>query len=1007
MRALKSGRFRPIDVLQSNVFGSTGSHAVGVPQASMTEECFDNFDVTADLGTAVYREQRVVAADERFLEILGFDDLQAYSVQYPELWSHCIDGQRELIREALAHLQDQHATHIEYEALRADGERVSLHATLRRAGEEGRGALRLAISDITDDVSVGEKVRLPDERYVSLYEQAPISFWEEDWSAVKPEIDALRARGISDFDTYFQQNMQLVSDLWNLAEVIDVNDATLTMYRAPSRAAFFHFEAERSFSTSDSATMLQTLTALANGVTRLTTEGQEMTYDGQPIHTRDTILVPEEFRDNWKRITRVTEDITDRKLNEIALKNSETELRAAHDEITQINTGLELRVQQRTEELRSATEFAERANKAKSQFLANMSHEIRTPINGVMGMTELLRRTALDVKQARYAETIMRSSEALLHVVNDILDFSKIEAGKLELDTTVFEVRQLAEDLVEMFAERAQRKNLELLCALPTDLNRTYEGDPGRLRQVLTNLIANAIKFTDAGEVIIRLRILSNDKQDHWFRFEVVDTGIGIDEHTKDHIFDAFAQADGSTTRQYGGTGLGLTISRQLVSLMGGEMGVDSRPGEGSTFWFTLPLTAYGTVSTSCESPDVGDCLKNVRALVVDDNATNREILSEQLGVWGMRRTCVAGAEEALEELERGVGENDPYGLAILDQQMPQRSGVELAALIHVRPSISNVRMIMLSSVGDSPERKTWRDVGIQAYLTKPARQSELYNCLVATILGRDSATPERPEQSETAVLPTFNARVLLAEDNIVNQQVALEMLAQLGCSVELVGNGKEALGALDRESFDLILMDCQMPVLDGFEATRLLRDREARGDTKRLPIVALTANAMQGDRERCLNAGMDDYLAKPFSGEELVMLLSRWTETQARTSEQQAAELDTKALASIRALQREGQPNILETVTNLYVEHSPAIIDGLLDAATRLDAKSVNEAAHTLKSSSANVGATKLAELCRRVELKANRGDLKDIEPLLADVKTGFNSVCVALQAECDRAIV
>ena len=577
----------------------------------------------------------------------------------------------------------------------------------------------------------------------------------------------------------------------------------------------------------------------------------------------------------------IARDITERKQALVDLQKAKDAAEAANEKLSIVNEQL----RQAIEHAQKMTIAAEAANKAKSEFLANMSHEIRTPMNGIIGMTNLLLETNLDEEQRDFAETIRISGDALLSLINDILDFSKIEAGKLTLEYVDFDLREVIESVLDLLAERARVKDLELAALIPPDLPTALRGDPGRIRQILLNLVGNALKFTERGEVCINVFELSRTEQTINIQIEVSDTGIGISPEVQKKLFQPFVQADTSTTRKYGGTGLGLAICKQLVEMMHGQIGLHSQPGKGSVFWFNIPFQLQ-TQSAQLNNRLVErEILVNKKVIVVDDNEINRKVLYYQLTGWAMQCECVAEPREALKIMRNAAKQNQPFNLAILDMAMPEMDGITLARLIQADPALHGTPIAILTSLGHRDNKDEFKAAGIKAYLIKPVKMAELERCLIKTLSEKpDEKVPINNEpkrhQIQTQNYKTHPVKILLAEDNPVNQKVTLLQLQKLGYSAQAVSNGIEALETLRQRPFDIILMDCHMPEMDGYEVTRRIRNdsrfKPNHGNQSQIRIIALTANALQGDREKCLESGMDDYISKPIKMEELKSALER-----------------------------------------------------------------------------------------------------------------------------------
>ena len=644
--------------------------------------------------------------------------------------------------------------------------------------------------------------------------------------------------------------------------------------------------------------------------------------------------------------------------------------------------------------LEAARDAALQVAQTKTEFLANMSHEIRTPMNGVLGMLDLLQDTQLSREQWDLIEIAASSAESLLTIINDILDFSKLEAGKIELEKIEFNLPDLVEEVCTLLSSRAHSKGLELNCFLPTNLPQRWHGDPTRIRQVLTNLIGNAVKFTEKGEVSVKVSLSKID--DTGIRFEVVDTGIGITAEAQARLFQAFSQADSSTSRRYGGTGLGLSISKDLVALMNGGIGVESALGRGANFWFTLPLVPIDAADTAPQANFIGK-----RALIVDDNATNRMILSHYLSNWGFTLNEVDSGPAAIIELEAAVVRNEAYDLLLSDMQMPNMDGFALAQAIIEKPAIADTPRILLSSgsIGTEAERLA---SGFSQSLLKPVRQSQLFDALIDALKLPERKTAPVVREKE-ALLDYSDKRVLVVEDNKVNQKVILSQLAKFQLKPDLAANGQVALDQLERQTYDLVFMDCQMPIMDGYEATRILREREIAADKgkSRTPITALTAHASTGEREKCLSAGMDDYLSKPASRGDLAVVLERWlgapsapgsaaiapdnnVETEIPRTPTLAKEegISTLCWDEASALKRlDDDHDLLTEMIDLFLEEAPVQLNELATALAQSNLPALADAAHAIKGMAGHFCAEQTISLAVKLEHAARNAADTDFQ--------------------------
>ncbi len=725
---------------------------------------------------------------------------------------------------------------------------------------------------------------------------------------------------------------------------------------------------------------------------------QAIIRTGQPVIGLEEKEVWPDGHETWASTTKLPRTDADGKVvGTFGISRDITARKQADAKLADTNRRLEEAIAEAIDK----TAQAERANAAKSEFLANMSHEIRTPMNGVIGMIGLLLDTDLDDDQRHYAETVRASGEALLHLLNDILDFSKIEAGSIELESIDFDLRVLLDDFASMPAVRAQAKGLEFICAVAPDVPAYLSGDPGRLRQVLLNLVGNALKFTDSGEISVRVALLEETDGDALVRFSVKDTGIGIAPEQNEMLFEKFTQADASTTRRYGGTGLGLAISKRLVELMGGEIGLESEPGKGSEFWFAVRLPKQAEPERILVS---ADGIRGAHILVVDDNATNREVLTTQLRAWGGRPEEAVDGPSALEALRRARDDGDPYAAAVIDMQMPDMDGADVARAIKADETLKGTRLVLMTSLGQRGDAREMEAIGFSAYLVKPTRQSDLFDSL-STVLARTAIGPTRPHIVTRHALREMRrgaVRILLAEDNLTNQQVALGILRKLGLRADTAADGAEAVAALEAQHYDLVLMDVQMPKMDGLEATRRIRDPGSAVLHHEVPIIAMTAHAMQGDRERCLAAGMDDYVTKPISPVTLAEVLDRWLPHEESAPDRVPAEPSVDdaatAAAGVPIFDRAGfmdrlmgDEELASTVISGFLDDAPNLISALRSCLEAGDVSGTVRQAHTIKGASATIGGEALRTVAGDIERAATNGDLGAAGERLPALESAF----------------
>lgn len=855
---------------------------------------------------------------------------------------------------------------LDMEVLRKDGVKVAISLSLSRIQTKGNWEAVGIVRDVTEQKLASRSLELSREQYMLAIAGSKDGIW--DWNLA--------------------DNTLFLSPNWK--KMLGYNDHEL-----PS-----NFETFQSLLHPDDADrVLAYIKDYLNG--RITEYSLEFRYRLKDGNYCWILARGEALRDESGIAYRMAgshSDVTERKVAEEALLEAMSDLESANDELKKLN-----------EKANNLARAAEVANAAKSEFLANMSHEIRTPMNGIIGMTGLLLDTRQTEDQKQFTEILRSSSENLLSLINDILDFSKVEAGKMTLENIDFDLRNTLEDAVQMLAVKAAEKNIELICLVEPEVPSMLNGDPGRLRQIILNLAGNAIKFTHSGEVVIRVRLESEASESVFLHFSVKDTGIGIAANSLDHLFEAFSQVDSSTTRRYGGTGLGLAISRKLVAMFSGTIGVKSEQGEGSDFYFTA---RFGKQVGKSDYDDIqiGN-ISGIKVLVVDDHAVNRLLVANLLKSWGCLHDEAASGQEAMAKLSSAAEKGKPFMVALIDMLMPEMDGRDLCARIKKDQFVANTRLILLTSLGQRGDAAWIHEVGFAGYLTKPLRQSQLHDCL-AMVVGSDSITgPVLPKvlitRHRVVEAQKRNIRLLLVEDNQTNQEVALALLKKLGYRVDLANNGFEALTMLEQHNYNLVLMDCQMPELDGFAATAKIRSGSLPGIKADIPIIAMTANAMRGDREQCIEAGMDDYISKPVQPKELLEKINQWLSSgrgSVAVDDESSLNSGDEVFDEPELFQRLlGEEKLVKKIIATFLNDTPAQIQELRAALKVAETEKALRLVHNIKGSAANVSAKALKKAAMELEndLRRKEKNLTENETGLARLEASFNGLVQVLKTK------